>query len=419
MFYPRKVDQAAEKLQKISPPTPCQKNKFLSDKYGAEIYLKREDLTPVRSYKLRGAFNFIACFFAKNPDKNPSEQGFVAASAGNHAQGFAFSCQKYGAKGTIFMPVTTPGQKIEKTKIFGGDFIEIVLIGDTFDQAAKAAAEFCQEKKALLVPPFEHEKIIEGQATVGKEILEQVPDTDLVIVPVGGGGLSSGLCQYFAERSSKTKILLTEPFGAPSLKRSLQKGENITLDTVDTFADGTAVAKIGDLNFEILQQFFTSEDVILCPENRLARTMLELLNHEGVVLEPSGALSIDALQDVEVDLLKGKKIVCIASGGNFDFERLPDVKERAMKFSGTKKYFILRLPQRPGALKEFLNCLGSEDDIARFEYLKKSAKNFGSVLLGIETKRPENFPQLFARMKKLGFDYTDVTDDEILADFVI
>lgn len=417
MSYAEKVDLAAEKIGKIFPSTPCQKNKLLSDRYSAEIYLKREDLTPVRSYKLRGAFNFISSFFTENLSKDPSEQKFVAASAGNHAQGFAFSCKKYGAHGTIFMPVTTPGQKIQKTKIFGGEFIEVVLTGDTFDEAAKAAQKFCQEESALWVPPFAHEKIIEGQATVGKEIIEEVGAPDILIIPVGGGGISSGICQYFAEVSPETKIILVEPVGAPSLKKSLEKGQNSILEKIDTFADGTAVAKIGDLNYNILAKYFGREDVVVCPENRLAGTMLELLNQEGIVLEPSGALAIDALQDVKN--LAGKKIVCIASGGNFDFERLPDVKERAMKFSGMKKYFILRLPQRPGALKEFLGCLGVDDDIARFEYLKKSAKNFGSVLLGIETKDPQSFPVLFGKMEALGFDYTDVTDDEILADFVI
>lgn len=420
MQFSQQVSEFLPQLRELFPPTPCHKNKFLSDRYNTEIYLKREDLAPVRSYKLRGAYHFISDFFQENPQKSPKTQKFVAASAGNHAQGFAFSCKKYGTQGTIFMPVTTPGQKVEKTKIFGENFIEIILHGDTFDEAAAAAQKYCHQEGALFVPPFDHPKIIEGQATIGAEIIEQIGAVDLIIVPVGGGGLASGLCQYMAEVSPQTKILLVESEGAPSLKKSLQAGKNNTLKHVDTFADGTAVAKIGEHNFPILSQHVEAKDVYLCPENRLSITMMELLNQEGIVLEPSGALSIDALRDIIPDLpTKPQKIVCIASGGNFDFERLPDVKERAMKFSGTKKYFILRLPQRPGALKEFLGCMGPDDDISRFEYLKKSSKNFGSVLLGIETKNPQNFPKLFEKMHALGFDYTDVTHDEILADFVI
>jgi len=386
----------------------------LSGKYNAKIYIKREDLTPVRSFKIRGAFNLISQL-----SESKKKKGIVCASAGNHAQGFAFSCAHFKTKGMVFMPMTSPVQKIEKTKIIGNGFIEVKLIGDTFDQAQEAALDLCKKEELLFVPPFDHEKIIIGDATVGCEVLEQIDKPiDFLMVPVGGGGLSSGITEYFYENSPKTKIICAEPEGAAALKGSLKAGKVIKLDKIDTFVDGASLQTVGHKTFDILKNRLKDE-VITVPENRLCETMLEFLFHDGIILEPAGGLSIDALKNMPKNKIKGKTIVCILSGGNFDFERLPDVKERAMKYAGFKKYFILRLPQRPGALKEFLNLLGPEEDIARFEYLKKSAKSFGSVLLGIETKNPKNFPVLFSKMKKAGFEHQDVTNDEILADFVI
>ncbi len=419
MSFAQDIPAVKKALRNIFPITPLQYNEMLSLRYGANIYLKREDLTPVRSYKIRGAFNFMNTFLKENKGENLS---FVCASAGNHAQGFAFSCAYFKTQGTVFMPVTTPQQKIDKTKIFGGEFIKIELIGDIFDEALKASQTFGEKTGAVMVPPFDAPLVIQGQASIGLEILEQLEEKnktlDMVLMPVGGGGLSAGLSEYFKEMSPKTELFCVETSGTPTLTVSLKEGKLTPLDSVDTFADGTAVKMIGASNFEILKKNIKNP-VQLVPENRLCQTLLEFLNQEGIVLEPSGGISIDALKNFSPESLKGKNIVCIVSGGNFDFERLPDVKERAMKYSGLKKYFVLRLPQRPGALKEFLGLLGDGDDIARFEYLKKSSRNFGSVLLGIETQKSENFPILFDKMVERGFEYQDITDDEILAEFLI
>ncbi|MCF4097639.1 threonine ammonia-lyase IlvA [Maritalea mediterranea] len=416
--FTQKVKQARANLEQVLPATPLQLNVHLTQQYGADIYLKREDLTPVRSYKLRGAFNFISKALAAHQGEQPPH--FVCASAGNHAQGFAFSCAHFGVHGTIFMPVTTPRQKIDKTETFGGDFVEVRLTGDIFDQCLAAAQQFCADQGAHLVPPFDHEHIVEGQATIGLEIMAQLADEapDIVVLPVGGGGLSAGLLQLFKDIAPKTEFVFVEPEGAPSLKRSLETQTRVKLHKIDNFVDGAAVAQIGALNFDMLKDV-PADQVHLVPENRLCATISSLLNIEGLVLEPAGALSIDVLEDLPAEHIANKKIVCIVSGGNFDFERLPEVKEKAMSYRGLKKYFILRLPQRPGALKDFLNMLGPDDDIARFEYLKKSARNFGTVLLGIETNDPANFQILFDKMARGGFSYQDITENDLLSSLIV
>jgi len=272
-----------------------------------------------------------------------------------------------------------------------------------------------------MVPPFDHKDIIEGQATIAHEIMAQLPEgvfPDLTILPVGGGGLSAGVTRYLAETGAATRFVFAEPAGAPSLRRSLEAGRRARLDKVDNFVDGAAVAEIGRENFRLLKHFEAGQ-VRLVPENRLCATMIEMLNVEGIVLEPAGALAIDALKDFSRKELKGKAVVLVISGGNFDFERLPDVKERALRFEGKKKYFVFRFPQRPGALRDFLSLLGPDDDIARFEYLKKSARNFGSVLIGIETKDAKNFDVLRKRFEEAGWAYQDITDNETLAGFII
>ncbi|MCF6198115.1 MAG: threonine ammonia-lyase IlvA [Hyphomicrobiaceae bacterium] len=409
------VEAATTALRDVLDVTPLQCNEFLSDRTKARIWLKREDLTPVRSYKLRGAYNF----FRKALLKDPKNKRFVCASAGNHAQGFAFACQKFKVDGVVFMPVTTPQQKINKTRVFGADRVRIELIGDIFDESNQAALDYAKVKGAMMVPPFDHPDIIEGQASVGVEILEQIDGAiDILVIPVGGGGLSAGLTQVFAERSPDTRIIYVEPEGAPSFKRSLEAGRRVTLNEVDSFVDGAAVAQIGSNNFKCLKHV-DSKAVHLISEDHLCTTMVEMLNVEGVVLEPAGALAVEALKGLSVRELKGKRVVCVTSGGNFDFARFPEVKERAMKAEGRKKYFIIRMPQRPGALREFLELFGPEDDVARFEYLKKSARNFGSILLGVETKNAKNFDQLMKKMRDAGIHYEDITDEELIANFVI
>ncbi|MFO1175891.1 MAG: threonine ammonia-lyase IlvA [Paracoccaceae bacterium] len=410
--FTRNARAAAEALRALFDPTPLQLNDHLSSRYGAEIWLKREDLTPVRSYKLRGAFNAMRKAIAAG------HRAFVCASAGNHAQGVAYACRHFGVSGTIFMPVTTPQQKIDKTRTFGGDSVEIRLTGDYFDRTLAAAQAYAAEAGGHFLSPFDDEDVIEGQASVAVEILDQLERApDLVVVPVGGGGLSSGMTRYFRAAAPKTDFFYVEPLGGASLAAALNDGAPATLRRVNTFVDGAAVARIGTLPFEILRDV-PPERVLLAPEDRICITMLEMLNVEGIVLEPAGALSVDVLPSL-AELLRGKTVVCVTSGGNFDFERLPEVKERAQRYAGLKKYFILRMPQRPGALKEFLTMLGPDDDIARFEYLKKSARNFGSVLIGIETKRAENFSDFTAKLDAAEFTYRDITEDEALAEFLV
>ncbi len=426
--FKEKVDEIKQKMRELFPETPLEKSNYLSKKYGANIYLKREDLTPVRSYKIRGAFHFISSYLENLKDKERKKIKFTCASAGNHAQGFALSCKFFKVNGTIFMPVTTPAQKVEMTKIHGGKYVKIVLFGDTFDEAQDEAKKVTKKTKAVFVPPFDHEKIMEGAATVMSEVLEQIKEKglkkiDAVIFPVGGGGLSAGNTLYLKESKNNADIYYAEPEHAPSLFTSLKNDKNTKLDKIDTFVDGCAVKKIGDLTFEILKENIKN-GVVLCPENRIAKTILSILHYSGTVVEPAGALSIDALEDIFANKklskkYKGKNIVCIVSGGNFDFSRLPDLQERKMKFEGTKKYIILKLPQRAGALKEFLNILGPNDDISRFEYLKKTSKNFGSVLIGIETNKKENFKKIFDKMKKNNFEFQDITDNQLFFDFVI
>lgn len=400
--------EATMEMRSVFPATPLLRNDLLSQRFDADIWLKREDLSPVRSYKLRGAFNAMRKVVSDS-------DVFVCASAGNHAQGVAFMCRHFGTKGVIFMPVTTPEQKVMKTQMFGGDHVEIKLTGDYFDETLLASKEYCAARSAYFLSPFDDDDVIEGQASVAVEIEEQLGCLpDRIILPVGGGGLSAGILSYFGDGCAFSFV---EPTGAQSLKLAIENNEPKTVSQIDNFVDGAAVARIGERNFERLRDI-NIDDVLHLDEDRICKTILEMLNVEGIVLEPAGAMSIEVLSDV-ADQIRGKSVVCVTSGGNFDFERLPEVKERAQRYSGLKKYFILRLPQRPGALKDFLNILGPDDNIARFEYMKKSARNFGSVLIGIETSDPQNFEVLFQRIEQNGFAFTDITNDESLTQFVV
>ena len=402
--------EATNRMRKLFPATPLQRNDHLSNVYDADIWLKREDLSPVRSYKLRGAFNAMG----KQADKDV----FVCASAGNHAQGVAYVCRHLQKKGVIFMPVTTPEQKIRKTRLFGGDWVQVQLVGDYFDDTLRASQAYCKDVGGHFLSPFDDPDVIEGQATVTYEMLEQLGCApDVFVVPVGGGGLSSSARLLLSARAPETEIFYVEPTGGKSLAAAVQAGAPVALAQVDTFVDGAAVAQIGVNTFAALKDI-DADHVLDIPEDRICTTILDMLNTEGIVLEPAGALALDALKDIK-DKIKGKTVVCVSSGGNFDFERLPEVKERAQRYAGVKKYFILRLPQRPGALKDFLGLLGPDDDIARFEYLKKSARNFGTVLLGIETSKPENFALLSERLESAGMSIRDITGDEAMVDLII
>ncbi|WP_299814700.1 threonine ammonia-lyase IlvA [uncultured Jannaschia sp.] len=407
--FAQAAEAATAAMRGVFAPTPLARNDWLSDRFGADIWLKREDLSPVRSYKLRGAFNAM---------RKMDGSRVACASAGNHAQGVAWMCRHLGVDGVIFMPVTTPGQKIAKTRIFGGARVEIRLTGDFFDATLEAAQEYCAKTGAQFLSPFDDADVIEGQASVAVEMLMQMPvPPDLVVLPVGGGGLSAGMLGYFQAKGVLPEIRYVEPAGGASLSAALAAGKPVTLETLDSFVDGAAVARIGNRTFATLRQV-PPQHVLRVPENRICITIQEMLNTEGIVLEPAGALSIDALRDLGPEIA-GRRVVCVTSGGNFDFERLPDVKERALRFAGLKKYYVLRMAQRPGALREFLDILGPDDDIARFEYLKKSARNFGSVLIGIESADAGGFAELEGRMDRLGLAWRDLTDDPLLGELVI
>jgi len=414
MSFAAEARAALGEMRAIFEPTPLMRNDHLSQKYGADIWLKREDLSPVRSYKIRGALNAMR----KARAADLTQDLFVCASAGNHAQGVAFACRHFGVRGVVFMPVTTPEQKIAKTRIFGGESLRIELVGDYVEDSIRAAQEFCAREGGIFLSPFDNADVVEGQAGVAVELLEQLgAPPDMIVLPVGGGGLAAGITRYLAEAGHATDLRYVEPMGGRSLAAALEAGAPVTLDRLDSFVDGAAVARIGDLPWAALAGIPPAH-VLACPEDRICATILEMLNLEGIVLEPAGALSVDILGELR-NQIAGKRVVCITSGGNFDFERLPEVRERAQRHLGRKKYFILRLPQRPGALRDFLDLLGPNDDIARFEYLKKSARNFGSVLIGIETDDAANFPRLFARMDAEGLIYRDITSDETMAQFIL
>jgi threonine dehydratase len=406
------IDSAYKVLKSVVLKTPLQFHRKLSEKFGCEVYLKREDLQIVRSYKIRGAYNLISSL-----NEEQRSRGVVCASAGNHAQGVAFSCKALNIKGVIYMPAITPKQKINQVKMFGGDNIEVVLIGDTFDDCQAHAIEFTEQQNRVFIPPFNHVKVMEGQGTVGKEILEEQSNIDFVFVPVGGGGLSAGLGSYFQTYSPQTKIIGVEPQGAPSMKEALKAGKPVMLESIQRFVDGASVKKVGDLTFEICKDILA--DMLLVPEGKVSSTLLQLYNEDAIVAEPAGALSIAAL-DQYANQIKGKKVVCILSGGNNDIDRMQEIKERSLLYEGLKHYFIVRFAQRPGALKEFVNhILGPNDDIVRFEFIQKHNKETGPALIGIEVKSKDDFNLLIERMDASKLNYTLVNQNENLFEYLV
>jgi threonine dehydratase len=404
--------QAAERLKKVVHRTPLQYNPRLSQRYHCHVYLKREDLQIVRSYKLRGAYNMMSTLPASQLDN-----GVVCASAGNHAQGFAYSCQKLQVRGVIFMPVITPKQKINQTRMFGGDWIEIRLEGDTFDDCARAAKAFTEEHQMTFIPPFDHARIIEGQGTVAVEILEELQDIDYIFVPVGGGGLSAGVGAYMKMHAPGTKIIGLEPEGAPSMYAALKAGHPVQLEEIDRFVDGAAVKQVGELTFSICKEVL--DDMHLVPEGKVCSTILKLYNEEAIVVEPAGALSIAALDDY-AEQIRGKKVVCIVSGSNNDIDRMPEIKERSLQYEGLKHYFLISFAQRPGALREFVNSiLGPQDDITRFEYMQKTNKESGPALVGIELQSRHDYEALLQRMKDKGMVFTEINKDDKLFGYLV
>lgn len=406
------ITAATLRLKKIVTHTPLQLNQNLSKKYECNVFLKREDLQIVRSYKLRGAYNMMSSL--------PAEQlknGVVCASAGNHAQGFAYSCKKLNVKGIVFMPIITPKQKVRQTKMFGEDYVEIRLIGDTFDDCAIAAKQYTEENKMTFIPPFDDIRIIEGQATVAVEILEDQSDIDYVFVAVGGGGLSAGVGSYFKTYSPKTKIIGLEPEGAPSMFEALKAGHPVTLETIDRFVDGAAVKRVGDITFSICKNVL--DDMHLVPEGKACTTILKLYNEDAIVVEPAGALSIAALDDYS-EQIKGKNVVCIVSGSNNDIDRMQEIKERSLQYEGLKHYFLVNFAQRPGALKEFVNnVLGPGDDITRFEYMQKNNKEAGPALVGVELQSRDDYNVLVEKMVTYKIEYTELNKNDTLFGYLV
>jgi len=394
-----RIEQAQQQLAGVISSTPLALNVNLSDEFQANILLKREDLQVVRSYKIRGAYNKISSL-----NETERQHGIVCASAGNHAQGVAYSCQLLKIHGKIYMPKTTPKQKIKQVQLFGKSFVEIVLVGDTFDDAYQHAIEEATSKKLVFVHPFDDLHVIAGQGTVGLEILQSTKQNiDYIFVPIGGGGLAAGLSTVFKQLSPNTKIIGVEPAGAPSMKNSIALGKNTALESIDKFVDGAAVKQVGHLTFDICKN--TLDDVVLVPEGKVCTTILRLYNEEAMVVEPAGALSISAL-DYYKDAIKGKTVVCVVSGSNNDILRTEEIKERSLLFEGLKHYFMIQFPQRPGALKEFVNdILGDEDDITYFQFAKKNNRETGPVVVGLELKNKEDIESIKSKMQSKHFQY--------------
>jgi threonine dehydratase len=407
------INRAKINLNDVILQTPLQKNLNLSDEFQANILLKREDLQVVRSYKLRGAYNKIAHLSA-----DELKNGVVCASAGNHAQGVAYSCSNLAIKGKIYMPTTTPQQKIKQVKMFGKEFVEVILSGDTFDDAQNSALADAAKTGMAFIHPFDDPQIIEGQATVALEILQDTREhIDFVFVPIGGGGLIAGMGAYFRQVSPQTKIIGVEPAGAPSMQKSLQAGKVVELKNIDKFVDGAAVQKVGQLTFDICREVV--DHIIVVPEGRICTKILDLYNRDAIVLEPAGALSIAAL-DFYRDEIKGKNVVCIVSGSNNDITRTEEMKERSLLYEGLKHYFIVRFPQRAGALRTFVDVvLGPTDDVTHFEYSKKTNREKGPAVIGIEVQNKEDFNGLVQRMEENGFVYEYLNERQDLFQFLI
>ncbi|HMI03340.1 MAG TPA: threonine ammonia-lyase IlvA [Pedobacter sp.] len=403
---------ASLRLAEVVRHTPLIYNSKLSEKYQAEIYLKREDLQVVRSYKLRGAYNMISQLSAEELSR-----GIVCASAGNHAQGVAFSCDKLGTKGVIFMPEITPRQKVKQTEMFGNNSVELVLTGDTFDDCLMEALAYTAANNMTFIPPFDNYSIIEGQGTVGVEILEDLPDVDVVIMPVGGGGLAAGVGSYLKNKKPGILLAGVEPEGAPSMMKAFEHGGPVTLPEINRFVDGASVKRVGELTYDLCTQVL--DDILLVAEGKICTTILKLYNEDAIVVEPAGALSVAAL-DAYKDKIKGKKVVCVISGGNNDIERMQEIKEKSLLYEGLKHYFIVRFPQRPGALKLFVNnVLGPHDDITRFEFIKKTNKENGPALVGIELANREDYEALVQRMQEFKFEIIELNNDQTLFEYLV
>lgn len=407
------VQKAYEILKDVVIKTPLQLDPILSERYQCKVYLKREDQQTVRSFKIRGAY-----YLVQSLSDEQRKKGIVCASAGNHAQGVAYACKQLGIKGTIFMPTTTPRQKVSKVEFFGGEYTDVILTGDSFDDSFQQAKSFCEENGLKFIHPFDDYLTITGQGTVGLEIEEEMPEEySHVFMSIGGGGLISGVGSYIKGVNPTAKIIGVEPTGAPSMKESFEQNRLVALEEIDTFVDGAAVKQVGQLTFKIAKEVV--DDIVIVPEGKVCTTILTLYNENAIIAEPAGALPIAAL-DYYQDEIKGKTIVCIISGGNNDIDRMQEIKERSLIYEGLKHYFIVNFPQRAGALREFLeHVLGKTDDITRFEYTKSNNRDKGPVLVGVELKHPNDYFGIIERMEKKGFSYIEINKEEILFNLLI
>ena len=407
------IEKAAQVLDEILEPTPFQRNANLSDIYEAEVYLKREDLQMVRSYKIRGAYNKI-----RTIDPALVQNGIVCASAGNHAQGVAFSCSKLKIMGSIFMPVTTPKQKIEQVRMFGKEFIEIILTGDTFDAANSAAIAYAAENSKTFIPPFDDPKVMEGQGTIGREILNQCDEPlDYIFVPIGGGGLASGLGAYISRMSPSTKIIGVEPGGAPCMKAAIENGGPVKLEHIDKFVDGAAVQLAGTHTYEVCRQVL--DDIVIVPEGAVCTTIIHMYNKSAIVVEPAGALAVAALKFYK-DQIKGKRVACVVSGSNNDITRMEEIREKSLLYEGLKHYFIVNFPQKSGAVLSFIrDVIGPTDDLVHIQYIRKTNKNFGPALIGIELAAKEDFEPFMKRLKAHGISYEYINENNQLFEILI
>ena len=407
------IEKASQVLDEILEPTPFQRNANLSDIYEAEIYLKREDLQMVRSYKIRGAYNKI-----RTIDPELVTNGIVCASAGNHAQGVAFSCSKLKIMGSIFMPVTTPRQKIEQVRMFGKEFIEIILTGDTFDAANSAAIAYAKENTKTFIPPFDDPKVMEGQGTIGREILNQSKEPlDYIFVPIGGGGLASGLGAYISQMSPDTKIIGVEPGGAPCMKAAIENGGPVKLEHIDKFVDGAAVQLAGTHTYKGCRQVL--DDIIVVPEGAVCTTIIHMYNKSAIVVEPAGALAVAALKFYK-DKIKGKRVACVVSGSNNDITRMEEIREKSLLYEGLKHYFIVNFPQKSGAVLSFIrDVIGPTDDLVHIQYIRKTNKNFGPALIGIELASKDDFGPFMQRLKAHGISYEYINENNQLFEILI
>ncbi len=407
------VYEAVSRLTGVIRKTPWEYNERLSEETSASVFFKREDLQQIRSFKIRGAYNKISSL-------TPAQRagGIICASAGNHAQGVAFSCKKLQIHGDIYMPATTPQQKVSQVRMFGEHYIHIILIGDTYDACQKEALKHAQKEKKVFIHPFDDKEVIEGQGTLALEILENSESPiDYLFVPIGGGGLVSGILTVFQALSPQTKIIGVEPEGAPSMQQSLAEGKRVLLKTMDRFVDGAAVRQVGVLPFEICKSGLT--EVVRVHEGKICQTILDLYNKEGIVAEPAGALAIAAV-DLYKEKLKGKRVVALLCGGNNDIIRMPEISERALLYANLKHYFLIDFPQRAGALKEFVTeILGPNDDITHFEFSKKSFRTNAPAVIGIQLKDAKDLAGLVERMKIHNFKFDYLNNKENLFQFVI